>query len=106
MCTQLVLVYKPIDIAIVISGDDALGKSVWEALRCSFMRRRPEEVRKHTQIDQLIDRLTEHALSEKPLMDESQVQTALTVLNKLLPDLSVTQLITGDDGPLAITESD
>ena len=68
-------------------------------------RRRPEEVRKHTQIDQLIDRLTKHALSEKPLMDESQVQTALTVLNKLLPDLTVTQLITDDaDGPLAITE--
>jgi hypothetical protein len=60
-------------------------------------RRRPEEVRKHTQIGQLIDRLTKHALSEKPLMDESQVQTALTVLNKLLPDLSVTQRITGDE---------
>jgi hypothetical protein len=70
-------------------------------------RRRPEGVRKHTQIDQLIDRLTKHALSEKPLMDESQVQLALAVLNKLLPDLSVMQLITDDaDRPLAITESD
>jgi hypothetical protein len=70
-------------------------------------RRRPEEVRKHTQIDQLIDRLTKHALSEKPLMDESQVQLALAVLNKLLPDLSVMQLIADDaDSPLAITESD
>jgi hypothetical protein len=88
-------------------------------------RRRPEEVRKHTQIDQLIDRLTKHALSEKPLMDESQVQTALTVLNKMLPDLrvtqvtlkgdadnplllpTITQLITDDaGGPLAFTESD
>jgi hypothetical protein len=40
-------------------------------------------------------------------MDESQVQSALVVLNKLLPDLSVTQLITDDaDSPLAITESD
>jgi hypothetical protein len=48
-------------------------------------RRRPEEVRKHTQIDQLIDRLTKHALSEKPLMDEWQVQTALTVLNNTAP---------------------
>jgi hypothetical protein len=67
-------------------------------------RRHPD---KHVQIDQLIDRLTKHALSEKPLMAESQVQTALTVLNKLLPDLSVMQLITDDaDSPLAIAESD
>jgi hypothetical protein len=42
-------------------------------------------------------RLTKHALSEKPIMDELQVQTALTVLNKLLPDLTVTQLITDDE---------
>ena len=69
-------------------------------------RRRPEEVREHTQTDQLIDRLTKHALSEKPLMDESQVQTALTVLNKLLPDLSAMQLISDIDSPLAVTESD
>jgi hypothetical protein len=68
-------------------------------------RRHPEELRKSIQIDQLIDRLTKHALSEKPLMDESQVQLALAVLNKLLP--SVMQLITdGADSPLAITESD
>jgi hypothetical protein len=40
-------------------------------------------------------------------MDESQVQLALAVLNKLLPDLSVMQLIADDaDSPLAITESD
>jgi hypothetical protein len=64
-------------------------------------RRRPEEVREHTQTDQLIDRLTKHALSEKPLMDESQVQTALTVLNKLLPDLTVTQLMIDADSPSA-----
>jgi hypothetical protein len=51
--------------------------------------------------------LDKHALSEKPLMDESQVQSALTLLNKLLPDLTVAQLITDDaDSPLAITESD
>jgi hypothetical protein len=65
-------------------------------------RRHPEEVRKSTQIDQLIDRLTKHALSEKPLMDESQVQLALAVLNKLLPDLSVMQLTVDADSPLAI----
>jgi hypothetical protein len=38
-------------------------------------------------------------------MDESQVQSALTLLNKLLPDLSVTQLTVDADSPLAITES-
>ena len=66
-------------------------------------RRHPD---RHVQIGQLIDRLTAHALGQRN-MDESQVQSALTLLNKLLPDLSVTQLITGDaDGLLAITESD
>jgi hypothetical protein len=70
-------------------------------------RQHPEELREHDQIGQLIDRLIAHACSPKPLMDESQVQLALTLLNKMLPDLSVTQLITGDaDGLLAITESD
>ena len=64
-----------------------------------------EELRRHDQIGQLIDRLTAHACSPKPLMDESQVELARTLLNKLLPDLSVTQLITdGADSPLAITE--
>ena len=67
-------------------------------------RRNPEELRKHVQIDQLIDRLTAHVCSSKPLMDESQVQSALTLLNKLLPDLSVTQLTVDADSPLAITE--
>jgi ribonuclease PH len=70
-------------------------------------RRHAEELRKHIQISRLIDRLIDHVCSAKPLMDESQVQSALDVLNKLLPDLSVTQLITDDaDSPLAITESD
>jgi hypothetical protein len=66
-------------------------------------RRHPDEVRKRIQIDQLIDRLIAHVCSPKPLMDESQVQSALTVLNKLLPDLSVTQLTSDADSPLAIT---
>jgi hypothetical protein len=66
--------------------------------------RNPEELRKHVQIDQLIDRLTKYALSEKPLMDALQVQSALTLLNKLLPDLRVTQLISDADSPLAMTK--
>jgi hypothetical protein len=68
-------------------------------------RRHPEELCKHAQIDQLIDRLIAHACSPEPLMDELQVQSALVLLNKLLPDLRVAQLITDDaDSPLAITE--
>jgi hypothetical protein len=55
-------------------------------------RRHPEELRKSIQIDQLIDQLMAHVCSPRPLMDESQVQSALTLLNKLLPDLSVTRL--------------
>jgi hypothetical protein len=69
-------------------------------------RRHPEELRKHVQIDQLIDRLIAHACSPRPLMDESQVQSALTLLNKMLPDLSVTQRTVHADSPLAITEAD
>jgi hypothetical protein len=59
-------------------------------------RRRPEDLHKHVQIGQLIDRLIAHACSPRPLMDESQVQSALTLINKLLPDLSVTQLTDAD----------
>jgi hypothetical protein len=62
-------------------------------------RRHAEELRKRVQIDQLIDRLTAHVCSPKPLMDELQVQSALVLLNKLLPDLSVTQLTVDADSP-------
>jgi hypothetical protein len=61
-------------------------------------RRHPD---RHVQIGQLIDRLTAHALGQRN-MDESQVQS----VNKLLPNLSVTQLTVDADSPLAITESD
>ena len=70
-------------------------------------RPHPQELCEQVQIDQLIDRLIAHVCSPKPIMDESQVQLALTLLNKMLPDLSVTKLITGDaDSPLAVTEHD
>jgi hypothetical protein len=64
-----------------------------------------EELRKHDQIGQLIDRLTAYALGQRN-MDESQVQSAITLLNKLLPDLSVTQHTVDADSSLAITEPD
>jgi hypothetical protein len=63
-----------------------------------------EELCKRVQIDQLIDRLIAHVCSPKPIMDESQVQLALALLNKLLPDLSVTQLTSDTDSPLAIPD--
>ena len=65
-------------------------------------RRHPD---RHVQIGQLIDRLTAHALGQRN-MDESQVESALTLLNKLLPDLRAMQLTVDADSPLAITESD
>jgi hypothetical protein len=69
-------------------------------------RRNAEELRKNDQIDQLIDRLTKHALSEKPLMDESQVQSALTLLNKLLPDLSVTNPLVISNPLVGLSDSE
>jgi hypothetical protein len=66
-------------------------------------RRNAEEPRKSIQIDQLIDRLIAHVCSPKPLMDESRVQLALALLNKMLPDLSVTQLTVDADSSLANT---
>jgi hypothetical protein len=64
-----------------------------------------EELRKSIQIDQLIDLLMAHVCSAKPLMDEAQVQLALALLNKALPDLRAVQLTVDADSPLAITES-
>jgi hypothetical protein len=64
-------------------------------------RGHPEKPRKSIQIDQLIDRLIVHVCSPRPLMDALQVQSALTVLNKMLPDLSVTQLTLDADSPSA-----
>ena len=75
------------------------------SLATGKQRRDADEVRKNTQISQLIDRLTAHALGQRN-MDESQVQLALTLLNKMLPDLRAVQLTVDADSPLAITEPD
>ena len=69
-------------------------------------RRRPEELCEQVQIEQLIDRLIAHVCSPTPLMDESQVELARTLLNKLLPDLSAVRLISDTDSPLTVSESD
>jgi hypothetical protein len=63
-------------------------------------RRHPEELRKRIQIDQLIDRLIAHVCSPRSSMDESQVESALTLLNKMLPDLLAITLVGDKNVPL------
>jgi hypothetical protein len=60
----------------------------------------PDEVRKKIQASQLINRLTDHINSEKPLMDSSQVTAAVKLLGKVLPDLSSTTLTGENGGPV------
>lgn len=62
----------------------------------------PDEVRQKIQASQLINRLTEHVNSGKPLMDSSQVTAAVKLLGKVLPDLSSTALTNPDGGPLKV----
>ncbi len=62
----------------------------------------PDDVRKKIQASQLINRLTAHVNSAKPLMDSSQVTAAVKLLGKVLPDLSATTLTGADGGPLVI----
>lgn len=47
----------------------------------------PDEVKQKIQASQLINRLTTHALSDEPIMDASQVNAAVRLLNKVVPDL-------------------
>lgn len=63
----------------------------------------PDEVRQKIQASQLINRLMDHVNSPTPLMDSSQVTAATKLLNKVLPDLSATQLTGSDGGPLQVT---
>lgn len=62
----------------------------------------PDEVRQKIQASQLINRLMAHINSPEPLMDSSQVTAATKLLNKVLPDLSATQLTGHDGGPLKV----
>jgi len=62
----------------------------------------PDEVRQKIQASQLINRLTDHINSEKPLMDSSQVTAAIKLLGKVLPDLSATAITGEDGGPLKV----
>lgn len=57
----------------------------------------PDVVREKIKASQLINRLTDHALSSEPIMDASQVQAARSLLSKVVPDLRAVEL-TGKDG--------
>lgn len=46
-----------------------------------------ENTRKKIQASQLINRLTDHALAKDDVMSQSQVNAALGLLKKTLPDL-------------------
>lgn len=60
----------------------------------------PDEVRKRIQTSQLINRLTTHALSDKPIMDASQVTAAVKLIGKVVPDLSSATLKGDADEPI------
>jgi hypothetical protein len=47
----------------------------------------PEDVKAKIKTSQLINRLTDHALSDVPIMDASQVQAARALIAKVLPDV-------------------
>lgn len=59
----------------------------------------PDEVRKRIQTSQLINRLTEHALSSEPIMDASQVTAAVKLIGKVIPDMKAVE----HSGELSVT---
>lgn len=62
----------------------------------------PDVVKQKIQASQLINRLTEHALSDSPIMDASQVTAAVKLLNKVVPDLKAIEHQGKDGGPLVL----
>lgn len=64
--------------------------------------RHNDETRAKIKTTQLINRLQTHVMSNKPLLDASQVNAAKTLLNKVLPDLKVAEITGEGGGPLLI----
>lgn len=62
----------------------------------------PDEVKAKIQTSQLINRLTEHALSSEPIMDASQVTAAVKLINKTIPDLKAIEHTGENGGPLQV----
>lgn len=65
----------------------------------------PDDVKKKIQASQLINRLTEHALSPEPIMDASQVTAACKLINKVIPDMKAIEHTGKDGGPVALSFS-
>jgi hypothetical protein len=65
----------------------------------------PDEVKAKIKTSQLINRLTEHALSKKPLMDASQVTAAVKLIGKAVPDLKAIEHTGEGGGPVAVSFS-
>lgn len=62
----------------------------------------PDDVKKKIQTSQLINRLQDHALSDQPLMDNSQVNAAFRLISKVIPDLKAVEISGNEDSPLAV----
>lgn len=60
----------------------------------------PDEVKKKIQASQLINRLTDHALSDEPIMDASQVTAAVKLLGKVVPDLKAVEHSGDPENPI------
>lgn len=59
-----------------------------------------DETRAKIQASALINRLHNHVVSKKPIMDNSQVNAAKALLNKVLPDLATTTIVGDANAPL------
>ena len=65
--------------------------------------RHHEETRMKIQAQQLINRLQKHVDSDEgPLLDNSQVNAAKALLNKVLPDLKAVEVSGNEDNPLTV----
>ena len=60
----------------------------------------PDVVRQKIQTSQLINRLTQNALSDGEVMTASQVNSAKILLAKAIPDLASVQLSGDADNPV------
>lgn len=62
-----------------------------------------EEAREKIKTTQLINRLQDHALSEKDIMTPSQVRSVEILLKKRVPDLQSVTIGGDEENPLTIT---
>ena len=62
----------------------------------------PDDVKRKIKTSQLINRLTDHALSDSPIMDASQVNAARALIAKVIPDLKAVEVTGEDGGPVKV----